>query len=543
MPGKLAKSRCLALCCMLGLTTIANADETLHQRIDRLVTAGFVEFKVKPATRSSDEEFLRRIYLDLTGTIPTTVAARQFLGDSAPDKRGKLIERLLASPEHARHLQQVFDVIFMERRPDKHVPRPQWQEYLRTSFAVNIPWDVLVREILTADGADAKSRPAAKYYLEREADPNLIARDLSRLFLGRNIQCAQCHDHPLVEDYKQADYYGILAFLNRSSLFTDQKNVAMLAEKADGEVSFQSVFDPAKVTKTSGPRLPGRPPIQEPKLDKGKEYTVAPAKGVRPVPAFSRRAQLASQITSPDNKAFQRASVNRFWSLLFGRGLIHPLDLDQSANPPSHPELLDLLAREFVATKYDIRALLREIASSDTYQRSSIPAGPETAPETLATAQLKPLSPEQLAWSLMQAAGLADSERIALGKRLNEQTLYAKLSGQGTPVITTFAGPAGQPEGQGFQASLDQALFLRNGGLIRGWLAPRTGNLTDRLLKIPDANAAAEELYLSVLTRRPKPEEAGEVAAYLQGRMKDRQAAMQEMAWALITSAEFRFNH
>lgn len=539
----LAQGSCMALLGLLTGISPAAAPISLHKKIDRIVLAAYADFKVKPAAKSSDEEFLRRVYLDLTGTIPASTEARQFLADKAAGKRAKLIDRLLASPEHARHLQTVFDIMLMERRPDKHVPRPQWQDYLKASFAANKPWNVLIRELLSADGDDPKTRPAAKFTLDREVDPNLIARDISRLFLGRNIQCAQCHDHPLVEDYKQVDYYGILAFLNRTSLFTDQKNTAILAEKADGEVSFQSVFDPAKVTKTTGPHMPGRPSITDPKLEKGKEYKVAPAKGVRSVPAYSRRAQLADQVTAKDNIAFQRASVNRFWALLFGRGLIHPLDLDQSANPPSHPELLKLLAEAFVASKYDLRALLREIALSDTYQRSSEPAEKETPPETFATAQLKPLSPEQLAWSLMQATGLADAERVALGKNLNEQALFGKLSGQATQVVNTFAGPPGQPEGQAFQPSLDQALFLLNGGLVRGWLSPRAGNLMDRLQKLADPKAVAEELYLSVLTRRPSQEEANDVTGYLKDRTKDRLAALQEIAWALMTSAEFRFNH
>jgi hypothetical protein len=304
-------------------------------------------------------------------------------------------------------LQNVFDVMLMERRNARNVPQAQWQEFLRQSFADNKPWDQLVREILSADGADAKLRPAAKFYLDRDGEPNLLTRDISRLFLGMNLQCAQCHDHPLVEDYKQDHYYGILAFLNRSFLFTDPKRQVVLAEKAEGEISYQSVFDPAKVTKTTGPRLPGRPLVKEPKFDKGKEYLVAAAKGVRPIPNFSRRAQLAVQMTDQDNVLFKRNSVNRLWALMMGRGLVHPVDIDHRSNPPSHPALLTLLADEFAAMKFNLRAFLRELALSQTYQRSSeLPAGvQEVPPETFAVANLKPLSPEQLAWSLMQATG------------------------------------------------------------------------------------------------------------------------------------------
>jgi hypothetical protein len=538
-------------CCALSVIVLFNqtapvlAQIALHQRIDQMIAAGSPTFAAQAPPLADDAEFLRRLYLDLTGTIPTASEARAFLDDRSPDKRPQLIERLLASPEHARHLQNVFDVMLMERRRGRNVPEAQWQEFLRQSFADNKPWDQLVREILSADGADAKFRPAARFYLDRDGEPNLLARDIGRLFLGMNLQCAQCHDHPLVEDYKQDHYYGILAFLNRSFLFTDPKRQVVLAEKAEGETSYQSVFDPAKVTKTTGPRLPGRPLVKEPNFDKGKEYLVAPAKGVRPVPNFSRRAQLAAQMTDRENVPFKRNSVNRLWALMMGRGLVHPVDLDHSTNPPSHPALLTLLADEFAAMKFDLRASLRELALSQTYQRSSeLPAGvKEVPPESFGVANLKPLSPEQLAWSLMQATGLTDAERLALGKNLTEQALYTRLAGNVVIFVRLFGSQPGQPEGQSFQATLDQALFLENSDLVRGWLAPRPGNLTDRLLKLQDMQAAADELYLSVLTRRPSEEERKEVADYMKTRPQDRLAALQELAWALLASAEFRFNH
>ena len=392
-------SVCLASACI----SVAWAEAPLHQRIDAFIAAG----KPQLVPLASDAEFLRRIYLDLTGTIPTSSAARAFLQDGSPDKRNRLIDRLLASPDHARHLQHVFDRVLMERRRDQHVSHAQWLDYLFVSFSANKPWDVLVREILSADGADPRLRPAAKFYLDREGEPNLLTRDIGGLLLGMNLQCAKCHDHPLVAGYHQDHYQGLFAFLNRTSLCTDAQKTALLAEKAEGEVSFQSVFDPAKVTKMTGPRLPGLPPVNEPKLEKGKEYVVAPAKGVRPVPKFSRRAQLAERITSPDNTQFRRNGANRLWAIMLGRGLVHPVDLDHENNPPSHPELLTVLADEFVRHKYDMRYLLREVARSQTYQRASeLPAGTgEVAPQSFAVALLKPLSPEQLAWSLMQATG------------------------------------------------------------------------------------------------------------------------------------------
>jgi hypothetical protein len=497
------------------------------------------------AAKASDAEFLRRVHLDLTGMIPAAAETRDFLADPAPDKRPRLVDRLLSSDRYARHMAQQFDVLFLDRRPDKHVKRGEWQEFLRGSFAANKPYDQLVREILAADGADAKTRAASAFYLNREGEPHLITKDVSRLFLGMNLGCAQCHDHPLVDAYKQDHYYGVYAFLNRSYLYNDKKaKLSVLAEKGDGDVTFESVFKP-KVIKASLPRMPDGKEVTEPKFDKGQEYVEAVKQGERGIPKFSRRAQLAGAVTSPDNPRFARATANRLWSLLLGRGIVYPIEYDHPGNPPSHPELLDLLGKELAARKYDLKALLREIVLSETYQRSSeAPTGSEVDPAKFAVAALRPLTPEQLAWSLLQATGQLDAERKALGAKATEAALHNKFNGPAETVVRLFGTSPGEPAAnQDFEATLDQTLFLRNGDMIRGWLTARSGNLIDRLNNLKDASPLADELYLSVLARKPTAEEAKDVADYLARRSADRAAAVQELIWALLTSAEFRFNH
>jgi hypothetical protein len=534
---------CLALASLtLPAPAAAPRPTPLPARVDQLVAATR-DFHKRAAPPASDAEFLRRAYLDLAGTIPTAAEARAFLADRSPGKRKALVERLLASPEHARRMALVFDVMLMERRPDRFVPKAAWHEYLRSSFAADKPWDVLAREVLSSDGADPKTRPAAKFYLDRAAEPHLLTRDVSRLFLGMNLQCAQCHDHPRIEEFKQAHYYGLFSFFNRTSLVNDRKlRLLVLSEKADGEVTYQSVFDPAKVTKSALPRVPGGPPVKDVVVEKGKLYLSAPGPGLRAVPRYSRRGQLGSQLARADYEPFGRNIANRLWALLMGRGLVHPLDMDHPGNPPSHPELLDLLANEVAARKLHTRSFLRDLALTKTYGRSS--ALPEGTKEhdvpPYAVAALKPLSPEQLAFALMQATGLTDSQRQALGKGATEATLYARLSPNVLPFVRAFGGQPGQPDR--FDTRVDQALFLANGALVRSWLTPRAGNLTFRLAKLPSADAVAEELYLSTLTRLPDNEERKEVADFLAAR-KDRPAALQDLAWALVTSAEFRFNH
>jgi hypothetical protein len=537
--------RTLLLSLAIAITSAPTlcAQAPLHQRIDQMISAR-PHFAEMAAPVAGDAEFLRRVAFDLTGTIPTAVEARAFLADKSGDKRAKLIDRLLASPEHARHMAHVFDRMLMERRGDQHVPHAQWEEYLRAAFAANKPWDELVREFLAADGTDPKLRPAAKFSLDRAGDPNVLTRDIGRLFLGMNLHCAQCHDHPLVDDYKQDHYQGVFAFLNRSYIFKGKDNLSVIAEKAEGEVSYQSVFDPSKATKMTAPRMPGRPAVTEPKFEKGKEWSVAPANGIRPVPKFSRRSQLAGQVTDSANERFRRNAANRFWAVMMGRGLVHPLDMDHGRNPPSHPELLALLAGEFATMKFDTRAFLRELALSQTYQRSSeLPAGmKEVPPESFAVATLKPLTPEQLAVGLMQATGFTDAERTALGKGLNETTLNARLAPNVLAFVRTFGSQPGQPEDRTFDVTIDQTLFLDNGSTVRTWLAARPGNLAARLLALKDDRALAEELYLSILTRLPTDEESRETAEYLKGNT-NRTAAIGELEWALLTSAEFRFNH
>jgi hypothetical protein len=524
----------------------ARAQAPLHQRIDQAIAAGTPQFDKLAAAPADDAEFLRRLYLDLTGAIPTADEARAFLKDSAPDRREKLIDQLLASPAYARHMATVFDVLLMDRRPGKRIPIPQWQEFLRTAFAANQPYDQLVRAILSADGSDPKTRPASRFYLDRDGEAHLLTRDISRLFLGMNFQCNQCHDHPLVHQYRQDHYYGVYAFLNRSFVFVPKGKGAgtpVFAEKAEGEVSYQSVFD-TKLTKQTGPRLPGGPLLTEPKFDKGKGYVATAAKGGPPVPAFSRRARLPELLTAADNVQFRRTAANRLWALMLGRGLVHPVDYDHAENPPAHPELLRLLGDELGSLKFDIKAFLKQIALSKTYQRSSrLPKGVDEAiPQAFAVAPLRPLSPEQLAWSMMQASGLTDAERKALGKGATDAALYARLAGNVALFVQVFGRPAGQPE-EGFEATLAQTLFLKNGAQLRAWLPPRPGNLTDRLTRLADAAALADELYLSVLTRYPSSEERKEVADYLPEQRAERTAALQELVWALLTSAEFRFNH
>ena len=538
--------------------------QPFHERIDRLV-----EHARPPAPPSTDAEFLRRVSLDLVGVIPTADEARAFLDDPSPYKRARLVDRMLESSGYARNMATVFDAILMERRPDANVPRVEWEEFLRAAFARNEPYDQLVRTILKSDGREPANRAAAKFYLDRAGESNVLVRDLGRIFLGRDMQCAQCHDHPLIDDYKQADYYGLYAFVSRSYVAKDGRGQTVLGEKAEGDVTYASVFKKKDMHKT-GPRLLDGPEVAVPDLPKGSEYWVFPAENLASIPRVSLRTKLPERLASSDRPEFARTIANRLWAHMMGRGLVHPVDLSHSDNPPSNPELLDLLAGEMVSGRFDVKSFLKQLALTRTYQQTSEPspgfsAATEEA-DPFACARLKAMTPEQLGWSVMQATGVlaayqAEAQRslfvtdprlkdiVAVSHRpdqvreeMVEATVYNRLKGSLGPFVNQFAGAPGQLQDSG-QSTVHQALFVANGDTIQSWLAPSGANLTARLAKLTEGDALGEELYLAILSRRPSKDERQEVVEYLAPRTTDRDLAIRELAWAILASTEFRFNH
>lgn len=347
-----------------------HADETsLHGEIDVLLASGSGGIV---AARASDAELLRRLSLDLIGVPPTAEELRAWLADSSPEKYATAVDRLLADPRYARHQAEVFDVMLMERNSTPYVSQDEWMAYLLQSFRDNKPYNQLAREILAADGTPERTRAATRFYFGRNSEPNRIARDVGRVFFGVDLQCAQCHDHPLVDDYHQSDYHGLLAYFapgQEVKVKQGDQEVAYYAELAGSDVKFESVFVAGKQHLTR-PRLPGDAQLVEPVYLPGEEYDVKPADNVRQVPKFSRRLRLAEAATNGSNRWFNENIANRLWAQMLGRGLVHPVDFHHSANPPTNPELLKLLGERFAAMGFDIRAFLREIALSQAYQRS-----------------------------------------------------------------------------------------------------------------------------------------------------------------------------
>lgn len=506
--------------------------ESLHARIDRLIlerTGGEVSHK------SSDAEFLRRVSLDFVSHIPSAKDARSFIEDETPNKRQFLIDRLLADDRYAIRMADVFNVSLIERR-SKH---EEWINYLRSSFSSNKPWDDMVREIVAPDSDNEANRGAAFFYtarLERYGQnppdvPGLV-RDVGRMFLGVDVACAQCHDHLFINDYKQVDYQGLYAFVGNTVLRQDVKFPAITENPLLTKVAFKSVFE--GVEKMTGPRLPGGPEIEIPEQNQGEEFLIPPDKKIRApgVLKFSPIRALSESLTRSDKPEFSKNIANRLWWIMMGRGLVEPLDMHHSGNPASHPELLDLLAREMVEHKFDIKWMLRELALSDTYQRSSIQPTDIAEPPLAAsyrTALERPLLSEQWITILREVTGEATTDP----KTLTEwQARFDKI----------FANPPKEPE-LNVAPTVKAALFLSNDRVVLSWFDRKDGNLVDRLCKLDNTEAIVDEAYLSILTRLPTVVERTDMEHFLDKFKGPREKSIGQMAWALAASTEFFVNH
>ncbi len=505
--------------------------DSLHDRIDAIISAAAGG---EPGTRSDDAEFLRRVSLDLAGQIPMSAEVRSFLDDPSPDKRTELIDRLLESPQYSQRMTDLFNIMLIERR-SKHA---EWLKFLRDSFASNKPWDQMTREILAPQADEESTRGSALFYTARlehigQNPPDVpgLVRDVGRLFLGVDVQCAQCHDHLTVDDYKQVDYQGLYAFVSTVTLRQDVKFPAVSETPLNQKIAFKSVFGGEE--KKTGPRLPGGTEIELPDIRKGDEYLVPPDKKLKTpgVLKFSPIGRLAEALPTADNAAFTKNIVNRLWWMMMGRGLVDPLDLHHTSNPPSHPELLQLLAQEMAEHHFDIKWFLKELALTQVYQRSGVLTNEEADRVALTSYRFaleRPLTPSQLLASLLRATGetpASDKEMDALRDRFDK----------------AFASPPKEPE-VAVTPTVKGALFLSNDSVVLNWFEPRSGNTVERLCKMDDVSSIVDEAYLSFLARLPNDEERRDGVRLLES-ASGRERRIGYLAWALASSTEFFVNH
>jgi hypothetical protein len=506
----------------------ARGAEPVHVRIDALIEAAAGDLPM--AGTADDAEFFRRVNLDFAGVIPDAGELRAYLADGAPDKRTRVIDALLDGPGYGRRMAEWFHIHLMERRAQHGA----WMAWLEQSFAANKPWDRMAREMIRADFRDEPNRGAAFFlsnrlekYGQNSTDYPGLTRDVGRLLLGMDLQCAECHNHRLIDDYDQADFQGLFAaFKNLTLLPGDYPAVeeGVVSEK----LKFASVF--TQKERLTGPRVPGREEIAIPLFEKGQEYEVAPDKKARKpgVPKFSPLAAFADEV--PRSPNFAGNFVNRVWFLMMGRGLVEPLDLFHSENPASHPEVLDLLAREFAARGHDIKWLIRELALTRVYQRSSrLTDGVESLPEEkFLVAKQRRLSAEQLMANVLRATGAETDEEARVELR--------------TRFLKALANEPKEPEHE-FAPSLKGALFVMNDAEVRKLPEAGPTALVPRLLALAEGDAVAAELYAAIFSRMPADEEREDIAAYLAGHPDDRERALREIVWAMLASTEFAVNH
>jgi hypothetical protein len=532
----------VTLITLLGWTFSAQAlpaaDKPLRQFIDAEVRAAWQREKITPAPRADDAAFLRRIYLDLVGTVPSLDETRPFLQDADPGKRAKLIDRLLDDPRFAVHQADVWDLVLFGRNPpnpDATLKRDGFKKWLTEKFARNEPYDRWVRELLVAE----QDGPALYYVMFRN-QPEEAAVAVTRLFLGTQLQCARCHDHPF-ENWTQRDFYGMAAFFARlvvvDSAGADGKRRVVIGEKSTGDVFFTGAVATQKPGQKGEPiraRFLGGPVLEEPPLPKG--FKEPAPQGNKPLarPLFSRKEKLAAWVVAADNPYFARAAANRVWAQFLGRGLVHPVDDLSVKHPPSHPELLDALTRELVAHHFDLKWLIRELINSESYQLAATGPATEAAPGWFERARVRPLSAEELLAAFCVATGFS-----VPGKKPQESPAPSDLA-MWMPLY--FGDPT---DGRGnFQASLKEHLFLNNSEHLQRLIQRRKGNLADTLLSSKASwEERVDQLFLAVLTRLPRPEERRRFVTYLTADPKTADALMAEAIWTLLNCSEFRFNH
>jgi hypothetical protein len=515
------------------------------QRIDQEIQKKLDEAKLKPSPRTDDAEFLRRVYLDITGKIPSAEKAAAFLDSREPTKRTLLIDDLLASSDYGRNFAIQWRTMLVKRDEANRTLNPKaFQDWLTMQFNENKGWHKIVQEILTAEGETDKN-PAGFFFLANRdmtrLDPAKITGATFTMFLGVQMQCAECHNHPFVREWKQSDFWGMAAF------FGKVRDTATPA-RANQPPATANIAETAATGNTGrrpGGGFGGRPTLTGATIaipsatDPGKTVGSAKAKffeGAEPKlsdkPPY--RPAVAEWVTAAENKYFSKAMANRMWAHLLGRGIVNPIEDMNNDNEPSHPELLQALATEFAASSFDLKHLIRCVCNSETYQRSSAPiAENKDDVEHFSHQTVKVMSAEALYDSLTAAMGSEPSAGGAGGGRPGAGG--RGFGGGGREQFVRFFDT--REEGDGASDSghgIPQFLRLMNSAQLN-----RTTALVNRLVKEDmSREKAIETMYLTTLSRRPTPTEVEKLSAYL-AKQGDPKKGYDGVMWILLNSAEF----
>lgn len=505
--------------------------------VDRALSTEWRKQRLVPGPLVDDAGFLRRVTLDLTGTIPTADGLRAFVADKRTDKRARAVDALLSSPAYALHWATYWDRTLMGRAPHGNVvDRVAFGRWLYAEFSKNAPWDQLVRELVTATGQntlggvkknalgplqdpepdpDGKVHPAVNWILRYTQNPTDLSGKLSRVFLGVQIQCAQCHDHPS-EKWKQDDFRSLAACFARTA-------PVPLEDKPKGIVRKVELRD------LPGPAFGGgnadlrKIALAPPRALDGTDFSKAD----------NRRVALADWMVRADNPWLARAIVNRYWAHLVGRGFVEPVDDFRRSNPTAMPALLDALAADLIQHKYDLKRLVRLICATRVYQLAVVPGQPGELDERLFVHhRMRPLSAEELYNALLAATNL---ERV-IG---NNDGLKMQIQ-NGFDFL--FSTDEEAPPSADFNGSVQQALLFMNGKLVNGAVSAPNGVIAGINDFPVDNSLKVNALVLRTLSRPATAAETRRMVAYVESRGDPKQA-YEDLFWALLNSSEFLFQH
>ncbi|HEX3725305.1 MAG TPA: DUF1549 and DUF1553 domain-containing protein [Pirellulales bacterium] len=498
----------------------------LTAEIDRVLAASWAAAKIEPAAPADDAQFLRRIYLDLIGKIPSVAELQAFLANSAPDKRASVVEELLGRGAHAQHFANTWRGLMLAGAPENiesGLLIPQFETWLRLRFAVNTPYDRFVNELLTS-AIEPAAQPTAQrvrsalpspaaFFQANESKPEQIAASTTRIFLGVQVQCAQCHDHPF-SHWTRREFWSLAAFFDRPP------GMAAPAKPPSGSVN--AILIPETQIVVEPAFLDGRQP----------DWSTGAAK----------RELLSRWITETSNPFFARAAVNRLWDHFLGRGFVHPVDDLDKSNHPSHPELLDEMARQFAVHHFDLNYLVRAITLTRAYQLSS--QGGSAGDDDLsqfARMPLRRMTSDQLFASIVQATGFREPPRPA-----RRGVVLPDTSSAAAEFRNRFADQS-VPRTEA-ETSILQALALMNGQLVSDATDLAKSETLVAVAEAPfmDHLERVEALFMAALARRPAADELGPLVTYVEqgGAEHDSpKKALADVFWALLNSAEFALNH
>ena len=509
------------------------SSDVLIGYVNEQIRQGWTDNEIGPSGVATDEEWIRRVYLDVIGHVPPVEVVEKFLADKDPAKRTKLIDQLLDDPAYVRNWTAIWTNLMIGRITPRRVSRTGMQKFLRGAFSKNRPWNEVVFDVVSASGHFEK-KGEVNYLLAQMTDNDDAVQataKTTRLFMGIQVQCTQCHNHPF-NDWKQDQFWSFNSFFRQARRQNYRKYDPRSGRMVDdySELRFRDFSGPVYYEERSGVMRVAYPKYFTKKVDPGAEV--------------DRRSELAKLMTAGDQPWIAKAMVNRMWGHFFGYGFTKPVDDMGPHNPASHPELLDRLAGEFVKSGYDVKQLIRWIANSEAYNLTSR-YGKKNEIDNPSAGEVPLFS--HLYVKQMQAEQLFDSLIVATeahkSGRLNWDQAEQKRQQWMRQFVVAFNTDEND-ESTTFNGTIPQALMMMNGDLIQDAVSIEKGSFLRRVLEEngPDSKKI-RRLYFSALSRAPTRKEIGAATKMIRARQADKIEAYQDLYWALLNSNEFIFIH